>query len=435
MNNPSIDPGSLVGSAEVDGRVYTDQGVFNLEMEKIFGATWVYVGHESQLSEPGAYIATDIGAKPVILVKDSAHQLRAFHNRCPHKGSRLVNNAGGKMDRFLCNFHNYSFNLDGSVAAIPLEDAYENSGFGACEKVARMVSVPHVESYRGFIFAALKQPPMDLRSWLSDTRASIDNLVDRSPEGRLEVVGRPFKWINHCNWKMLVENLVDGMHVGGTHPSIGQTATKFSNDLKKNNQPASQLVEMARSFWQSAEWIRDFGCTVLANGHSYNGGKVSIHSQYDEIPGYAEALKKAYGEARTNDILSLQRHNTCIYPNLHVKCLIQKIRVFKPIAPNKTVVEAWVFRLAGAPDALLQRSMEYAQMLDSPATLVSVDDHEVMIRAQKGLEGDVGAPVSMHRGRTRPVTEDENGIHCEGDSERAFVSQYEMWQKLMTGEV
>ena len=97
MNKSSIDPGSLVGSAEVDGRVYTDQGVFNLEMEKIFGATWVYVGHESQLSEPGAYIATDIGAKPVILVKDSANRLRAFHNRCPHKGSRLVNNAAGKI--------------------------------------------------------------------------------------------------------------------------------------------------------------------------------------------------------------------------------------------------------------------------------------------------------------------------------------------------
>ena len=259
MNKSSIDPGSLVGSAEVDGRVYTDQGVFNLEMEKIFGATWVYVGHESQLSEPGAYIATDIGAKPVILVKDSANRLRAFHNRCPHKGSRLVNNAAGKIDRFLCNFHNYSFNLDGSVAAIPLEDAYENSGFGACEKVARMVSVPHVESYRGFIFAALKQPPMDLRSWLSDTRASIDNLVDRSPEGRLEVVGRPFKWINHCNWKMLVENLVDGMHVGGTHPSIGQTATKFSNDLKKT-------TSRPRNWWKwpAHSGNRQNGYVILA---------------------------------------------------------------------------------------------------------------------------------------------------------------------------
>lgn len=431
MNNSNLELGSLIHENEVDAKVYTDQQIFDLEMQNIFGGAWVYVAHESQLPEAGSYLTTEVGTKPIIVVRDNNNAIRAFYNRCPHRGAKIVNNDAGKTDRLLCNFHNYSFHLDGKVAAIPLEDCYEKSGYGACEKRSQLQPVCRIESYREFIFVCLDEPLMDLETWLSDTKASIDNLIDRSPQGKIEIVGRPFKWVNHCNWKMLVENLVDGAHVPGTHPSIGQTASKFANELKAAGKSKVELVELARSFWQSPEWLRDMGCTVLDNGHSYNGGKKSIHSQYDPFPDYTESLKQAYGEDGADEVLSLQRHNTCIYPNLHVKCLIQKIRVFKPVAPDKTIVECWVFRLVGTPDELLQRTLQYAQMLDSPATLVSVDDHEVMVRAQLGLQTAENTNVSMQRGVSRPVRKDQNGLHCDGDSERAFIEQYATWKKLM----
>lgn len=425
----------LVHGPRVDKRVYTEQDIFDLEMERIFAGAWTYMGHESQIPEPGCYVTTDIGTQPLILVRDEHKRLRVFYNRCTHRGAKIVVNASGRISKFVCNFHSYSFNADGSIAGIPLEDTYDGSGHGRCNSEMNLREVPDVESYRGFIFVRLKHGTVDLADWLGDAAATIDNFVDRAPDGCVEVVGRPYRWVNHCNWKMLVENIVDGAHVGGTHPSIGQTGTTLANEYRKKGQTVPPILEMARSFWQPNQFIRDMGLTVLPNGHSYNGGRLSIHSDYSEVPGYIEAMEEAYGKQRSKEILSHQRHNTCIYPNLHMKSMIQKIRIFKPLAPDKTVVECWAFRLKGAPAEMLQWTLTYAEMLDSPATLVSTDDVEVMMRMQAGLKADAEPMVNMYRGLKRREVPTGDALYCEGDSERPFIRQFDVWKKLMCEEV
>ena len=424
----------LVKDAQVDKRVYTDQEIFDLEMERVFGRTWVYLAHESQVPSPGSYVTTDIGKQPLILTRDAQGKLRVFYNRCTHRGAKLLIKSSGQASTFVCNFHAYSFNTDGTIAGIPFEDSYETSGYGRCNPEMNLREVTDVDSYRGFVFVRLESGGMDLKTWLSDTLATIDNLVDRAPEGEVEVVGPPYRWINHCNWKMLVENLVDGAHVGGTHPSIGQTGAKLAKEYSDQGKPVPQLLDLIQIFSAPLQFIRDMGITVLPNGHSYNGGEVAGHSNYSEVAEYTKAMDEAYGQERRNEILSQQRHNTCIYPNLHMKTMIQKIRVFKPVSPDKTLVECWVFRLKGAPDELLQRTMAYAELLDSPATLVSTDDVEVMMRMQSGLASDAYQMVSMQRGYKREEKQEGNSLRCEGDSERPFICQYELWKKLMCEE-
>jgi hypothetical protein len=191
---------------------------------------------------------------------------------------------------------------------------------------------------------------------------------------------------------------------------------------------------MAKGFWQPAQVIRDMGVTILENGHSYLGGRFSLHTGYSEVGDYLAALKQAYGDKRTEEILTQQRHNTCFYPNMNMKTMIQKFRIFKPVSPNKTVVESWVFRLKGAPDEILQRTLAYAEMLDSPATLVSDDDAEVMGRMQGGLEADADRWVSMHRGMERPVEKRGTALDCDGESEVGFIHQYKIWKRFMCGE-
>ena len=421
----------MVHNAYVNKRVYTDPEIFHLEMERIFKRSWVYVAHESQIGNPGNYITTTVGTQPLILLRDDEGQLRMFYNRCGHKGARLLVNDSGSIDKLVCHFHAYSFNKDGSLASLPLEDCYENSGFGRCNKDINLREVVCLSQYRGFIFTKLTSGGPDLETWLGDARVSLDNFVDRSPEGRVEVVGSPLRWINHCNWKMLTENIVDGTHVVGTHPSIAQAGVKLSREYLETGKKPPPILELAKGFHRPAQFLRDMGITVLENGHCYNGGRFSVHSDYSDIPGYFEVMKDAYGEGRAEDILSVQRHNTCIYPNMHMKNLIQKIRIFKPLAPDKTLTECWAFRLAGAPEKLLQRTLLYSQLLDSPATMVSTDDAEVMMRMQSGLAADSNPWISMHRGFKRPVEETTSGIHCEGDSELPFIKQYDTWQKLM----
>src|SRR5262249_61591775 len=91
------------------------------------------------------------------------------------------------------------------------------------------------------------------------------------------------------------------------------------------------------------------------------------------------------------------RHNTCYSPNLMVKGPIHLIRVFKPIAADKTLVESWTFRLVGAPDMLLERTLVYNRLINAPTSVVGHDDLEMYERAQEGLHVDANQVVSIQR--------------------------------------
>ncbi|MCL2430229.1 MAG: Rieske 2Fe-2S domain-containing protein, partial [Alphaproteobacteria bacterium] len=80
----------LVEAGRVHRRVYTDPAVFELEMERIFGRTWLYVGHESQIPKPGDYFATELGRQPVIMTRHGDGSIRILSNRCTHRGAKLV---------------------------------------------------------------------------------------------------------------------------------------------------------------------------------------------------------------------------------------------------------------------------------------------------------------------------------------------------------
>ncbi|MBV8745263.1 MAG: Rieske 2Fe-2S domain-containing protein, partial [Xanthobacteraceae bacterium] len=81
---------ALIRETEVHRDVYVDDEVFALEMEHVFGNTWVYVGHESQVPNHGDYFATTVGLQPVLMVRHSDDTVRVLHNRCPHKGTRIT---------------------------------------------------------------------------------------------------------------------------------------------------------------------------------------------------------------------------------------------------------------------------------------------------------------------------------------------------------
>ncbi len=91
---------SLVQETEVHRDVYVDEDVFQLEMEHVFGKTWVYVGHDSQVPNPGDYASTTIGLQPVILVRHSDESIRVLYNRCAHKGVKLVTEPCGNTGKF-----------------------------------------------------------------------------------------------------------------------------------------------------------------------------------------------------------------------------------------------------------------------------------------------------------------------------------------------
>src|SRR5437868_14054725 len=96
MSNIDAELASLIAPGRVRRRIYTDPAIFELEMDRIFGAAWIYVGHESQIKKPGDYFATRMGRKPVVLVRDEQGAVRVIHNQCAHRGAMVVATDQGK---------------------------------------------------------------------------------------------------------------------------------------------------------------------------------------------------------------------------------------------------------------------------------------------------------------------------------------------------
>lgn len=422
---------ALVEEDRVHRDVYLDPEIFALEMERLWPNSWIYVGHASQVPAPGDYITAEIGTQPVILVRHADTSIRVLMNRCAHKGTRVVSDRAGHVDRaFRCPYHAWTYRTDGSLLAVPLPKAYAGTRFAQCSAAQGLVALENVAVYRGFVFARLAAHGPSFDEYFGASLSSIDYLADRSPEGELEIAGGCLRYLHNCNWKMYVENLNDTMHPMVAHESAAGTAKRLWADMPPER-PKPMMIEQLVPFAEGYDFFDKMGVRVFRNGHGWTGVHFSIHSGYSPIPGYNEAMVAAYGEARAKDILGTVRHNTVYYPSLTIKGAIQSIRVARPIAADKTLLESWTFRLKGAPEELLQRTVMYNRLINSPMSIVGHDDLHCYRSIQEGLAASGNEWVSLHR--DFQASELAAGdVTTNGTSEISMRNQFRAWAEFMT---
>ena len=422
---------ALVRDQEVHRDVYVSEEVFQLEMEHMFPNSWVYVGHDSQVPNPGDYFGTTIGTQPVLLVRHTDGKVHVLHNRCPHKGTRITSETCGNTGKFFrCPYHAWSFKTDGSLLAIPLKKGYENTGFEQSHAAPGMAPVRHVRNYRGFVFAKINDSGLDFEEFFGESLSSLDNMVDRSPVGQLKVAGGVLRYMHNCNWKMLVENQTDTCHPMVAHESSAGTAV----EVWKKAPPGTKkpmAVEIIAPFMSPYEFFENMGIRIWDNGHGHTGVHHSIHSDYSAVPGYFDKMTAAYGEERAKAILDENRHNTVYFPNIMIKGPIQLLRQFKPIAANKTLVESWTFQLVDAPDMLLERTLMYNRLINAPTSIVGHDDLEMYERAQEGLHSNGNEWVNLQR-LYSPDEAEQTNVAINGTSEWPMRHQFRAWTKFMT---
>ena len=421
----------LIESGRVHKKIYTDGKIFDLEMERVFGRAWIYVGHESQIPNKGDFYTTKIAKEPVIMVRHTDETIKVLYNRCAHKGTQITTQTSGSVRAFRCIYHAWSFETDGKFKTRPLANAYDDKCPASINPENDMKQVACVEVYRGFIFSRLCNEGQDLSTWLGETKTSIDNLVDRSPQGELEVVGEPLRYLNNCNWKMMIENVSDALHALPTHKSASEPAAEMVKEFTDTNEQPIAL-NMLIPFGNPLSFFDEIGQTICGNGHSYSGGTVSIHSAYPEVPEYLQAMNKTYGAKRAEEILSVERHNTVIYPSISLKCNLQSIRVFRPISVDETLLETWTFRLKGAPEELLRRTMLYNQTIFSPASIAGHDDNEAFCRMQQGLKSGGLEWVNINRHMGVENLNGDGTKSAPGTSDMVFRHEFDAWKNYMS---
>lgn len=432
MSYSEADIAGLVEPTRVHRSVYTDPEIFDLEMERIWAQSWIYIGHESQVPEPGNFFTLNYGKVPIVMVRDNDRRVHVLHNRCGHKGAKLVDTPCGRIPAFRCCYHGWRYRLDGKLLGVPHLEGYEGTAFDIEDPAYSMQKLARYESYRGFVFATMNPNAPDLKTWMGGAADVMDNLCDRAPEGEVEAAGGVLRYEHECNWKMFIENLNDTMHPMIVHRSVVESAVDYIGSLPEDS-PRRDEAEIIVPFGASYENFEEMGITGFRYGHHYDGGKTSIHADYTLDPAYKSAMIEAYGEERMHDILSFNTHNTLYYPSLTIKSAVQNIRVVRPVAHNKTIIETWSFRLKGAPDSMLQRTLLYSRLINSNGSMVGPDDLTAYFRMQEGLESQASDWIEMHRNFGRDDALDDRTVG-KGTSDLDVRTQFSAWREYMTGE-
>lgn len=421
----------LVRGHSIHRDVYVDPEIFDIEMTRMFPNAWVYVGHDSQVKNPGDFITSKVGHQPILVSRHRDGTVHVLHNRCPHKGVKIASEPCGNTGKFFrCPYHAWSFKTDGSLLAIPLKKGYDGTGFDTDQAAKGLTRVEHVRIYRGFIFVRLADTGLSFEEYFGDALSTIDNMVDRSPEGQVEIVAAPIRYMHTCNWKMLVDNQTDTCHPMVAHESSAGTAVSVWEREKHRFTETPMAVQLYAPFMSPYEFYEGAGIRVWPNGHGHSGVSGSIHQDYDDVEGYLEQMVAAYGEVRAREILRDIRHNTLYFPNVMVKGPVGILRNFIPIAVDRTLVESWAFRLVGAPDKLYERALMYNRFINAPTSIVGHDDLEMYERAQEGLLSDANEWVNLRRLYEEGEPEDTTEV-VNGTSERQMRNTFYAWRKFM----
>ena len=225
---------ALVEPDRVHRKAYVDQEIFDLEMERIFEKSWIYIGHESQVKNPGDYYLARVGRQPMMMTRDEDGQIHVLYNRCPHRGAELCSARKGNAGRTIrCSYHAWLFQMDGRIESIPAPEDYEGTRFNKDDPAFHVRKAPRAANYRGFWFASLASDGPDLETHLGGSKMAFDQLIDRAPGGETEVVGDCFQMVQQSNWKIFLENQLDVSHPGATHESTGHAAMTVERDMKE----------------------------------------------------------------------------------------------------------------------------------------------------------------------------------------------------------
>lgn len=401
MTGPKLDIADLVQEGRIHKRLFRDPAIFELEMERIFEQTWVYVAHESEIAHGGDYKATWIGRQPVIVTRHADDgQVYVLYNSCAHRGATVCQQEAGNANYFRCGYHGWTYNNRGDLVGLPYREGYgtwfEGSEHG-------LVPVPRVDIYRGFIFASLSAEGPGLEEHLGNARPYIDLFAGQGPDGieiRADIV---HKSTYNGNWKFQLENANDVYHFEATHQSL--------EAVRRRRGERSHAERMLRGGPENERLLLDLG-----NGHSaigtFNG------------PGMEP------GRFPSNLVL----FPAAIFPNLVL--LDVQVRHVLPKAHDYTELRVYPVRLKGVPDDVNEQRLRKHEEFYGPAGFGAPDDWEQFERVQVGALAMGREWLLYDRCRDSEVVDEATGIRgtpwAARGSEVTLRGFYRQWKRMMT---
>ena len=216
--------------------LYTDTRAFDFDLEAIYSRSWLMAALECELPGPGSYLALKVGNYPVLLVRDKAGELRAFHNTCRHRGSILCQDGPGSVPKLVCPYHRWTYDLDGTLfAAGRMGESFDKSAHSLTPIALRRVA--------GALFICLAdQPPA-----FEDFGAQFAAYAGALDFSQLKLAATDFL-VEEANWKLVMENARECYHCPTGHPELGQSfpvhmARHFDTVRNPGSEPFAEAMD------------------------------------------------------------------------------------------------------------------------------------------------------------------------------------------------
>ncbi|WP_460603125.1 aromatic ring-hydroxylating oxygenase subunit alpha [Jatrophihabitans fulvus] len=403
--------------------IYSDRDVYDLEMRRIFYATWVYLGHESEIAEPGDYKTTQLGRVPIILTRGEDGEVNALVNRCAHRGATVCQRDTGNANYFKCEYHGWVYSNTGTLTGVSLRSGFADgelpSGLG-------LQRLPRVESYRGLIFGSVNHAVVPLQEHLGLALPYIDDWADQTASGRVVLRGGDWKFTYNGNWKLQVENSTEGYHPDFLH----QAAVRVqAHNRARVRGPENKVrgVKIAALEGKGKD---------LGHGHNLvETPQVSTLMRRRFPAEFLDSLAAAHGSDRVDRLIG-PPWRLMIFPNLSLAG--SNVRVIQPLGPDRTAVRQYFVDLPDAPDQVRQFRLAQEQGFYGPAGYGGADDAEMFERIHEGVgsaDCDVLDPWVLFSRMLTSETRSENGeLVGHSTSEITQRAVYRGWHELMSAE-
>lgn len=367
----------------------TSEAVLEREYERIFERCWLYLGHESEVPNPGDFKRRSIAGRPVFFARGEDGRVRCFFNTCPHRGAQICRLEQGNAKVFQCFYHAWSFNTRGDLIGIP-----DRAGYGPYFDPAQMglQSPARIDEYRGFYFVSFNHAVESLSSYLGLSKHYLDLIVDQSEAG-MRVIPGSNRYTLRANWKLLLENSLDGYHLATLHRSYIDYQKSFgveSSDFKLVRSAGIDLghghavMENPAPYGKPLKWSPAFGEEARADIENMRARLVARH-----------------GEERAAEMTDLTR-NLLIFPNLVINDgAALTIRQCWPLTPGTMDVTVWELAPKDEEESALTRRLNNFLTFLGMGGFASPDDVEALESCQLGFEAKEVMWSDLSRGMHR----------------------------------
>jgi Rieske 2Fe-2S family protein len=335
---PPLEPeiARLVGQHRSGGPLerdfYTAPGVFEADLARVFHRHWLFAGYAFEIARPGDFLTYRIGTESIVVVRGQDGEIRAFHNVCRHRGSRICKTEHGNAHRLVCPYHRWTYELDGALVPDTSRE------FGVPKEQLSLKPVPVVDA-GGLLFFSLGDPPPDF----SDALATVRRKLKPHALHRAKIAHQ-IDYVVKANWKIVFENNRECYHCPPNHKEYNAAAYDVQRDmalLDPTLQPAMDaIVARANARFRSLGLDEGDAMSTMTGAafrcHRTPVMEGAVTQSMDGKP----LCDRLMGDIKEWDSGTLR---TTIFPNFwqHTNCDYAAAARLTPLGPDETHVRGY----------------------------------------------------------------------------------------------